>query len=133
MSRGRSKCVNDPLGNKIALGLNPKTSTPSPVTPATTNSVLTLQSASNLTAYVRYRDSAANVSVKAKPYGVTQRQVFGMTSATPVTGPTILPLFATPTKSPFVLTLDAADVGKHFYLAALSATSTEAVNWPFWA
>ena len=87
--------------NKTALGLNPKTSTPQPITAPTTNPLLMLQSCSNVSAYVRYRDSAASVSVKAKPYGVTQCQVFGMTAATPVTDPTTLPLLASPTKSPF--------------------------------
>ena len=43
-------------GNKIALGLNPKTSSPSPITPPTTFPSLALQS--------------------PKPYGVTQCQVF---------------------------------------------------------
>jgi len=64
--------------NKIALGLNPKTSTPSPITPPTTYPALTLQNQTPLQATLRYRDSAASVSVKAKPYGVTQCQVFGM-------------------------------------------------------
>ena len=33
-------------GDKTALGVNPRTSTPSPITPPTTNPVLYLQSAS---------------------------------------------------------------------------------------
>jgi hypothetical protein len=72
--------------NKIALGpqrhdLDPRTHHRAHHQPA----VLTLQSAANLSAYLRYRDSAASVSVKAKPYGVTACQVFGMTSAAPIT------------------------------------------------
>lgn len=103
--------------DKIAIGVNPRTSTPTPITPPTTNPVLTLQSCSNLSAYVRYRDSAASVSVKAKPFGVLQLQLFGTTSATIVTDPTTLPLKGTPTKSPFVLTFSSADIGKQFYCA----------------
>ena len=53
-----------------------------------------------------------------KPYGVTQCQIFGMASATPVTDQSTLPMVATPTKSPFILNLNAADVGKQFYVAA---------------
>ena len=52
---------------------------------------------------LRYRDSATSTSVKAKPYGVTQCQIFGMASATPVTDQGTLPMVVTPTKSPFVL------------------------------
>lgn len=104
-------------GDKTAIGVNPRTSTPTPVTAPTTNPVLTLQSCSNLSAYVRFRDSAAAVSVKAKPYGVLQLQLAGATSPTVVTDPTSLPLKATPTKSPFVLTFSSADIGKQFYCA----------------
>ncbi len=114
--------------NKIALGLNPKTSTPSPITPPTTNPLLTLQSAANLSAYLRYRDSAASVSVKAKPYGVTQCQVFGLVSATPVSDPATMPLIATPTKSPFVLHFTADQGGKQIYLAARWAIRTGQVG-----
>ena len=56
--------------------------------------------------------------MKAKPYGVTQCQVFGMASETPITRQSLLPMIATPTKSPFVLDLSGADVGKQFYAAA---------------
>jgi hypothetical protein len=110
--------------NKIALGLNPKTSTPAPVTPPTTFPALTLQSQAPLTAVLRYRDSAASPSVKAKPYGVTQCQIFGMASATPVSDQSKLPMIATPTKSPFTLNLNPADTGKQFYAAARWAIRT---------
>ena len=100
------------------MGLNPKTSTPSPVTPPTTFPALTLQSQTPLQAVLRYRDSAASTSVKAKPYGVTQCQLFGMALATPVSDQSTLPMVATPTKSPFILNLNAADVGKQSYVAA---------------
>jgi hypothetical protein len=104
--------------SKTELGLNPRSSTPSPITPPTTNPVLSLQSCSNLSAYLRYRDSAASVSVKAKPFGVIQMQLFGETSATPITDPTLLPLKGVFTKSPLVLTFSSGDVGKQFYCAA---------------
>jgi hypothetical protein len=103
---------------KVALGLNPRTSTPSPITPPASNPVLTLQSCGNLSAIVRYRDSAASVSVKAKPYGVIQCQLFGAVSGTPLSDAAALPLKLLATKSPAVLTFSTADVGKQFYCAA---------------
>jgi hypothetical protein len=104
--------------DKIALGLNPRTSTPSPVTAPASNPVLTVQSASNLSVVLRYRDSAASVSVKAKPYGAIACEVFAKASATPITDPTALPWVQTATKSPFVVALDPADIGKQLYVAA---------------
>jgi len=115
-------------GNKIALGLNPKTSTPEPITAPSTFPVLSLQSVTPLSAVLYYRDSAASTSVKAKPYGVTQCQVYGLASATPVELQSQLPQIAAPTKSPFVLTLPDAAVGMKFYLAARWATRTGLVG-----
>jgi hypothetical protein len=69
-------------------------------------------------AVLRYRDSAASVSVKSKPYGVKGLRLYGMVSATPVTDPTTLPLIGAETKSPFVLSL----AGKAAALARLKWT-----------
>ncbi len=110
--------------NKIALGLNPKTSTPSPIVAPTSSPVLTFQSASNLSVVLRYRDSAAGVSVKGKPYGVKSIRVYGMASATPITNPLLLPLVNTFTKSPFLLSLTGATPGQQFYCAAQWAVQT---------
>ena len=104
--------------DKVALGLNPKTSTPSPIAAPTSNPIIVLQSLSNLSAILRFRDSAASVSVKAKPYGVLACQIFGMTSASAITDPTGLPLKVSGTKSPLVVTFASGDVGKQFYAAA---------------
>lgn len=110
--------------DKVALGLNPRTSTPSPVTPPTTNPVLLLQSCSNLSAYLRYRDSAASVSVKSKPYGVVQLQLMGLVSATPITDVKLLQLRQVATRSPLVMTFDSSEVGKQVYVAARWVTRT---------
>lgn len=115
-------------GNKIALGLNPKTSTPTPITAPSTFPVLSLQSLTPRAATFYYRDSAASTSVKAKPYGVTQCQVFGMTLETPIEDQDDLPQIAAPTKSPFVLNFSGADVGQKFYVAARWATRTGLVG-----
>jgi hypothetical protein len=115
-------------GNKIAMGVNPRTSTPSAVTAPVSNPVLTVQSASNLALILRYRDSSSSPSVKAKPYGVTQCRVFGATSLTPITDPTLLPLLATLTKSPGTVTFSPGSAGKQAYLAAQWATRTGLVS-----
>ncbi len=110
--------------DKLAVGVNPRTSKPTPITTPNTFPALALQSQAPRTAVLRYRDSAASVSVKAKPYGVTQCQVFGMTSATPVTDQDALPMIATPTKSPFTLNFTAAQAGLQMYVAARWAIRT---------
>lgn len=108
--------------NKIALGLNPRTSTPVPITAPTTYPSLTIAQALALAHVIRYRDSIASPSVKAKPYGVVQIQLFGMTSTTPVTDPTTLPLLQATTKSPLLQTWGSGAVGLKAYYAAKWAT-----------
>jgi hypothetical protein len=91
--------------NKVALGLNPKTSTPVPITTPTTYPVLTAQSTSTAGTILRFRDSVASPSVKAKPYGVIGCQIFAKSSTTPITDPTTLLLLTTATKSPVTVPL----------------------------
>ena len=104
--------------SKTALGVNPRTSTPLPITAPTTNPVLTAVSSSTAGTILRYRDSVASPSVKSKPYGVIAVQLFGMASATAVTDPATLPLLATLTKSPNQIALGSAAAGKTAYFAA---------------
>lgn len=104
--------------NKIALGLNPKTTTPTPITAPTTAPVLTAQSTSTAGTIFRYRDATASPSVKAKPFGVIGLQMFGQTAATPVTDPTLLPLITVGTKSPLTVALGSGAAGKIGYFAA---------------
>lgn len=104
--------------NKIALGVNPRTSTPSPVTAPVSNPVLTVQSASNLAIILRFRDSAASPSVKAKPYGVFHCQVDYLVSATPITDPTMLTNTLLATKTPLTVKFNPADAGKQCYFVA---------------
>ena len=104
-------------GDKTASG-----STPGPALPARSHrrrpTPCSTCRAQYLSAYVRYRDSAATPSVKAKPYGVVQCQIFGKSSAAAITDPTTLPLLTTATKSPVVLNLSGQTVGQQLYLAA---------------
>jgi hypothetical protein len=103
--------------NKTALGLNPRTSTPVPITAPTTNPVLTVTQSMSLQTVIRYRDSIASPSVKSKPYGVIQLQLFGVLSATPITDPTALQLLNVYTKSPLIQTWPAGSGGKTAYVA----------------
>lgn len=99
--------------NKIALGLNPKTSTPGQITAPVSNPVLTLQSQGPGQAILRYRDSAASVSVKSKPYGVKMMLLVGAPTSLAVLPASMFKL-VNATKSPFVLnlaTLPAATTG----------------------
>lgn len=103
--------------NKIALGVNPRTSVPTPITTPTTTPVLTAQSASTAGIIVRYRDSTASPSVKSKPYGVIGTLVYAKASLTAVVDPTTLTFEGTQTKSPFTLSLPAT-AGMTVYIAA---------------
>jgi hypothetical protein len=104
--------------NKTAIGVNPRTSVPTPISAPTTSPVLTAVSTSTAGTILRYRDATASPSVKSKPYGVTGIQMYAMASAVPVTDPTTLPYILTWTKSPETLYLGSADAGKTVYFAA---------------
>lgn len=103
---------------KIALGVNPNTSVPVPITVPTTSPTLSAQSTSTAGTILRFRDSTSSPSVKAKPYGVTQIQIFAAMSATPITDPTAIPFVEVATKSPLTLALGAGDAGKTVYFTA---------------
>lgn len=118
-----AKNVGVTTANKVALGINPQTSTPAPVSAPTTNPVLTFQSGAVGSVILRYRDSAASVAGKGKPYGVTQLFLMGQVSATPITNPALLPaLLGTFTKSPFVLSTIGLTSGSAMYATAFWAT-----------
>jgi hypothetical protein len=102
---------------KIALGLNPKTSTPSPISPPASTPVLLIQYTQLGQVVLRYRDSAASVSSKGKPYGVKRLRLLGGVSTTPVTDPTKLPFLTVATKSPFVLSTAGLVSGGTLYLS----------------
>lgn len=103
--------------NKIALGVNPRTSVPLPITTPTTNPVLTAQSASTGGIIVRYRDATASPSVKSKPYGVIGTFMYAKASLTVITDPDMLVFQGTETKSPFTLSMPGT-AGMVVYVAA---------------
>lgn len=104
--------------NKTAVGVNPRTSTPLPITAPTTAPVLTAQSTSTAGTIIRYRDATASPSVKSKPYGVIGLQLFAMASTTAITDPTLLPLIGQYTKSPLTVAMGSGAAGKTVYFAA---------------
>ena len=109
--------------NKIALGLNPKTSTPSPVTPPSSNPILGVLSQNPGIVNLTYRDSATSPTSKAKPYGVKNCQLYGLQSLTPITDPTKLVNQMLMTKSPSQFSFPAGyTVGSTWYFAAVWAT-----------
>jgi hypothetical protein len=103
--------------NKIAVGVNPKTSVPLPITAPTTFPVLSAQSSSTAGIILRYRDNTASPNVKAKPYGVVATVVFALPSSTVVTNPALLIYQGNQTKSPFTLSIGASS-GTVVYMAA---------------
>lgn len=108
--------------NKTALGLNPRTSTPQPITAPTTYPALTIVSASSLQQILKYKDSVNGATSKSKPYGVVQVQVFCSPSATAITDPTQLAFQQAVTKSPFPATFGSGAVGEKAYYAARYVT-----------
>lgn len=92
--------------NKIALGLNPRTSVPAPIPAPTTYPLVSVPQQLPAVAVVRYIDQLASPTVKAKPPGSLFLELHGMPSATgtPTAGFDLYPVVAVATKSPFELT-----------------------------
>jgi hypothetical protein len=101
--------------NKTALGVNPRTSVPLPITTPTTWPVALATSSSTAGIIVRYHDSSTP-SVKSKPYGVIGALVYAKASLTPITDPTLLSFEGTQTKTPFTLSMPAT-AGMTIYIA----------------
>lgn len=106
------------VDDKIAIGVNPRTSTPSPIAAPATNPVLSVVAATPLQHLLRYRDMLSSPSVKSKPYGVVQIQIFGKASATVVTDPETMFLLTSATKCPLTVGWNGADAGKVAYYAS---------------
>jgi hypothetical protein len=104
--------------NKVSLGINPRTSVPLPITVPTTYPAIQVIQALPLQHVLRFRDQLASPSVKSKPYGVLQMQLFGETSLTVVTDPTTLNFLQVATKSPFAVTWPSGARGLTAYYAA---------------
>ena len=115
---------------KIALGLNPKTSTPSPISAPNSAPILVLQYSAPGVLALRFRDSAASPSSKAKPYGAIQTRIVGKVSAIPIVDPSTLPQLGVFTKTPFLLPTTGLVAGSQLYLAAYFLTRKGLVSPP---
>lgn len=114
--------------DKIAVGVNPRTSTPTPVVAPTTYPVISLIGATYLTHLLRYRDEGAPSTSRAKPADVTQLQIYAAVSTTVISDPTTLPLKAIATKVPVTVSWDASDLGKAAYYSGRWQTRTGLVG-----
>jgi hypothetical protein len=103
--------------DKIAVGVNPRTSTPTPIATPTTSPVVTIVSAPPLQHILRYRDEMSSPTVKAKPYGVTQILIYATASATPITDQNALDFKGAYTKAPSLIEWQPEDAGKQAYYA----------------
>jgi hypothetical protein len=103
--------------DKVAIGVNPRTSLPQPIAAPTTYPIVTAANAAPLEMTIRYADSGGAPTSKAKPYGAVQLQLYANASATPILDPTLLPLKGNFTKSPATIAWDTSDVGKQAYIA----------------
>lgn len=104
--------------DKIDIGVNPRTSIPTPIPAPNTSPVLSIIAAQTGTAIVRYKDEAAPEKIKAKPYGVTQLMFGYQVSTTPITDPDEIALVTPMTKAPTLFAFDAGDKGKTCYCTA---------------
>lgn len=103
---------------KIAVGVNPRTSVPVPITAPTTYPVLSITSGFPLNLIVRYRDQLASPSVKSKPYGVIGCMISAQTSSTVITDPTKIQVIGPQTKSPYTQPFPGGSSGSIAYMAA---------------
>lgn len=102
--------------NKTALGVNPRTSVPTPITTPTTRPIISAIGTSTAGTVLTYKDSSTP-SVKSKPYGVAALLLFAKASATPITDPSALTFIDLFTKSPLTLSLGAGAAGMTVYIA----------------
>jgi len=114
--------------NKVAIGVNPRTNTPSPIAVPATNPILSVVAATQLAHTLRSRDELSSPSVKAKPYGVMQLYLYGTASATSITNPETLAFIGGFTKSPTIVQWSGTDANKIAYYAGRWANRTGLVG-----
>lgn len=116
------------VDDKIAVGVNPRTNGPTPVSAPTSAPVLSLIGATFLQHLLRYRDEGAPSTSRAKPANVLQMQLYAAASTTIVTDPAVLPLKTVATKVPVTVQWESGDRGKTAYYAARWITRTGLVG-----
>lgn len=113
-------------GNKIALGVNPRTNAPTPIAAPTTYPVLSIDVALNSSHVVRARDQLASPSVKAKPFGAVLLELHGMVLPTgsPSISLPLMPVLGLLTKVPTLIAWSPTNAGSTAIYAARWATRT---------
>lgn len=114
--------------DKIAIGVNPRTTGRTPIPTPNTSPVLSVANGEVLQQIVRYRDETASPTSKAKAAGAVQIQIFAMVSATPITDQNAIAFYGVATKSPNIVMWDSGDAGKKAYYAARWVTRTGKVG-----
>jgi len=112
--------------DKIALGLNPRTNTPTKIPRPVTNPVLTIDTALTFQHVIRARDSLASPTVKAKPFGALQLELHGLAQATgsPTLALDLWPVLASSTKTPSIISWSPTNVAQTAFYAARWITRT---------
>lgn len=109
--------------DKIAIGVNPRTTVPTPIPAPTSFPILSLVGATPWQHTLGSKDSAA-VTGKAKPFGALQLELRCTASATPIVDPEALAFVGLYTKAPFAVNFDVSDVGKQAYYSGRWITRT---------
>lgn len=109
--------------DKLSIGVNPRTSVPTPIPAPTSSPILSLVGASPWQHTLGYKDSAA-ITGKAKAFGAIQLEMHVKVSATPIDDPDAIPYLDVYTKSPLAVNFSAGDVGKQAYYVARWVTRT---------
>lgn len=109
------------VDDKIALGVNPRTNTPTPIPAPTQAPILSIVGATPLQHTLRFAPTDSPTS-RGKPFGAMTMQLFALASATAVTDQAALAFVAQITKNPVAVDWDAGDTGKQAYYAARFVT-----------
>jgi hypothetical protein len=98
-------------GNKTALGVTVRKTTPTPIPAPTTSPTLSLVAAIHNQHTLTYRDQATPTS-KAKPFGAVALELWQAIGTTPAVDPDQCKMIKRITKGPFVVAFDGLSVGK---------------------
>lgn len=102
--------------NKIALGLNPRTTPPAPIGAPASFPIVGVRSGSPLTITMQWQDSTIGAG-KSKPFGAIQAEVRAEASATPIVTADAIAFNSLQTKSPLTLVFDGSVGGEQCYYA----------------
>lgn len=97
--------------NKVAVGVNPRTTIPAPVPVPSSSPLVSIDGIGSLTMDVRYKDPDAPTS-RAKPFGATSVQTAVAVGTTVATDPDAAPFYAAFTKVPMRLDFTSGQAGK---------------------